>query len=98
MLWSALRSSRVGRSWESKCSCHCVFEGLAGGAGAGRCFLSLICCPFRAISQSPIVLGGHSFGKSFGRKLQAGMSAVFKMIAAVLAASLAVVVLLELLA
>ena len=48
-LWSALRSSRVGRSWESKCSCHCGFEDLVVGAGTERCFLSLIVrAPFRA--------------------------------------------------
>jgi len=48
--WSAHRSSRFGRSWESKCSskraCHSGLDGwvvasLRGGAGDGCCFLSL---------------------------------------------------------
>jgi hypothetical protein len=65
MVWSAFRSSRVGRSSESKCSSHCGFEGLLVGAGAGRCFLSLmVSAPFSGrYRRSPIVLDGHAAGK-----------------------------------
>src|SRR5687768_16935305 len=63
VVWSAFRSSRVGRSWESKCSSHCGLEGLVVVQAPGAASQASSLVPLLGGIAEPDVLDGHAAGK-----------------------------------